>query len=710
VSIGAVVGSLYAMGYSPAEMLEVFKSQDFAYWQTGEVQEKYVYSYKHKAPEPDIVSVKFRIKDSLIIEPNYLPASLINPIQMNLQFLALFSQATAVCGGNFDNLFVPFRCLASDVYRKESVILSKGDLGNSVRASMTFPLMFKPIEIDGKLLFDGGIYDNFSLMAMRSDFKPDYIIGSIVAGNPRPPDTKNLRVQILNMVMQHTDYNVGKDEGIVFDFDEEMNKFKLMDFSRADEMYQYAYEQTMLRMDSIKAKVASRRTKAELQESRKAFRARFPELKFKNIKITGVNSAQQQYIEKSLHERNECLGIEEFKKNYFKLIADNGITEINPTAVYNAADSSFDLQLKVRLDDEFRFSVGGNISSSVSSQAFFGLSYQRLQSRSWSNDLTAQFGKAHNALQLISQVDFPGIRFPYYLKLTGTIQDFNFYENNEPFFQNNLTTYFVQQERFVKFGTGFPITMNSKMGIGVGIARLNDFYYQTSLDFTRNNRDFSRYDLLNTFLCYQINTLNDKQYATGGHYLNIVSQVAAGNEKYTPGAETPAPKAEREGVLWWQTRASLERYFLFSKHLTLGIMGDAVYSTRRLGDNYAATILQAPAFKPTIHSRYTFNEAFSANRFVAGGVMPMYNFTRQLSLRGGFYGFLPLQPIGKDEKSQACYGDYFSTFEYVGEVVFVFRLPFLSASVFVNHYSSPARNWNFGFNIGYLLFNKRFLE
>lgn len=112
---------------------------------------------------------------------------MVNPIQMNLVFVELFARATAACGGNFNKLFVPFRCIASDVYNKKPLVLSKGDLGDAVRASMSFPFVFKPIEIDSTLAYDGGIYNNFPTDVMREDFHPDVIIGSVVAANPGKP-------------------------------------------------------------------------------------------------------------------------------------------------------------------------------------------------------------------------------------------------------------------------------------------------------------------------------------------------------------------------------------------------------------------------------------------------------------------------------------------------------------------------------------------
>ena len=203
-SMGAIIGSLYAMGYSPDDMEALLRSEDFKRWYSGKVEPKYAYYFKKRIPTPEFFNICFDFKDSLNVKPQ-LPTSMVNPIQMNLVFVELFARATAACDGDFDRLFVPFRCIASDVYNKRQIVLGKGDLGDAVRASMSFPFVFKPIEIDSVLAYDGGIYNNFPTDVMRDDFHPDIIIGSVVAANPSKPKENDLMSQIENMVMLKTD-------------------------------------------------------------------------------------------------------------------------------------------------------------------------------------------------------------------------------------------------------------------------------------------------------------------------------------------------------------------------------------------------------------------------------------------------------------------------------------------------------------------------
>ena len=107
--------------------------------------------------------------------------------------------ASAACDYDFNKLMIPFFCIAADVYNSKPVVLRNGDLGNAIRASMTVPLYFKPIKINGSLMFDGGILNNFPTQQMKEIFKPDIIIGHKVANNARAAEADDL-MQSYNFV------------------------------------------------------------------------------------------------------------------------------------------------------------------------------------------------------------------------------------------------------------------------------------------------------------------------------------------------------------------------------------------------------------------------------------------------------------------------------------------------------------------------------
>ena len=114
-SMGAIVGGLYASGYTPEEMMALIESKGFSYWSTGTIDPSWVYYYAREEPTPKLANINLSLNDSTK-NNNILPTSLINPLPMNFAFMELFARYTAQCNGNFNNLFVPFRCVTSDIY------------------------------------------------------------------------------------------------------------------------------------------------------------------------------------------------------------------------------------------------------------------------------------------------------------------------------------------------------------------------------------------------------------------------------------------------------------------------------------------------------------------------------------------------------------------------------------------------------------------
>ena len=154
----------------------------------------------------------------------------------------------------------------------------------------------------------------------------------------------------------------------------------------------------------------------------------------------------------------------------------------------------------------------------------------------------------------------------------------------------------------------------------------------------------------------------------------------------------------------------MERYYALSSKFVLGNYIRAYYSSRNFSHNYTATMMQAGEFSPTAHSKISYNEAFRANQFIGVGLMPIYQFTPVFHARLELYGFAPIFPILRDEQSQAYYGKLFRKVEYLGELSLVIKLPFGAIGAYVNHYSSPKNNWNFGLTLGWQIFNSRFIE
>lgn len=708
-SMGAIVGSLYAMGYSPDDMEELLKSEDFKRWYSGEVEEKYMYYFKKNQPTPELFNIRFSFKDSLSIKPQFLPTSVINPIQMNLVFIDLYARATAACGADFDKLFVPFRCIASDVYNKKQLILKQGDLGDAVRASMSFPFMFKPIEMDGLLAYDGGIYNNFPTDVMREDFRPDIIIGSVVSANPTRPKENDLMSQIENMVMQKTDYSLPDSAGILMTF--KYDNVSLMDFQRMDELAKIGYDRTTSLMDSIKSRIHRRVNMDNIRLRRLVYKSNYPELRFKNIYIDGANSHQQVYIKKEFHASDEKeFTYEDLKRGYFRLLSDNIISEIIPHAVYNPEDDSYDLHLKVKMEDDFSVRVGGNVSTTSSNQIYLGLTYQNLNYYSKEFTLDGQLGKIYNNVQLMAKVDF-ATTIPTSYRFIASLSTFDYFKKDKLFSKDDKPAFNQKDERFMKLKVALPFLSSKRVEIGFGVAQIEDRYFQNNvIDFDKDKYDKSEYRLFGGSISFNGSTLNSRQFATQGARESLAAQIFTGKERFRPGVDSESKKPSKESHSWLQLSYMKEKYHKMATNWTFGWYLEALYASKNFSENYTATMMQAGEFAPTAHSKLTYNEAFRANQFVAVGIRPVYRLNQLFHVRGEFYGFMPFFPIERNSINKAYYGKAFSRFEYLGEVSVVCQLPFGAISAYVNHYSSPKKEWNVGLTLGWQLFNYRFIE
>jgi len=708
-SMGAIIGSLYAMGYSPDDMEALLRSEDFKRWYTGKVETKYAYFFKRNRPTPEFFNLRFAFNDSFSLKkPQILPTSMVNPIQMNLVFVGLYSQATAAADRDFNKLFIPFRCIASDVYNKRQLILRKGDLGDAVRASMSFPFVFKPIEVDSILAYDGGIYNNFPTDVMRDDFHPDIIIGSVVSTNPSKPKEDDLMSQIENMVMQKTDYDIPDSLGIVMKF--KYDNINLLDFNRIQELENNGYERTIGMMDSIKRRIHRRVNADNIRLRRLIYRSNLPQLRFQHIYIDGANAQQQTYIKKEFHDKeNDVFTYDDLKRGYFRLLADNMISEIIPHAVFNPQTDMYDLHLKVKMEDNFSARLGGSVSTTSSNQIYFGLGYQSLNLYSKEFLIDGQIGKIYNNAQFMARVDLP-TRIPTSCRFIASVSTFDYYKKDKLFSKNDKPSFNSKDERFLKMIITLPFMANKRAEFGFGFGKLSDNYFQSNvINFDEDRSDKSSYNLIGGSIGFYGSTLNVRQYATSGTYEKLIAQIFSGRERYYPGSlEEQAFTKERQS--WLQISYMKETYHRMTSKFTLGWMTEALYASKNFSENYTATMMQAGDFSPTPHSKLMYNEAFRANQFIAAGIKPIYIFNDLFHVRGEFYGFCPIFPIERNETNQAYYGKAFSSFKYMGELSLVCQLPFGAISAYVNHYSSPKNEWNVGLTIGWQLFNYRFIE
>jgi NTE family protein len=709
-SIGAIIGGLYANGMSPSEIEKLVESEEFQNWSEGEIADKYIYFYQKKSPDASWVTFRFNYNATDSIWKHKLPTNFYSPLQLDFAFMELFSGATTVSNGNFDSLFVPFRCVAADIEGNKPVVFKSGDLGKSIRASMTFPFYFKPISIEGKLLFDGGIYNNFPSDVAFEDFYPDFIIGSKVATNFDSPNEDDILTQIENMLVSKTNYSTICEASILIK--PNLENTSLFDFSNSAAYVDSGYNATIKLIDSIKLFISRKVSIDSLNTKRDSFCSKKPELKVDKIYINGLNKNEELYIRQILRKNNFLhknrlpIPFNEFKARYFKLFAEDDFENIFPLLVYNSKTSFYDFYLDVKRKKTLLLDFGGNISSNPNNEAYFQLQYKDFRRFQSTFLVNMYFGKFYGSGKAAVRLDFPYNR-PFYIEPSFTYNHWDFFKSSTPFFEDKTPSYLIQSEYHGGLDVGMSTGNASKLVTGFAFGSARDDYYQTNYFSRIDVPDKTYFDFYTSTLYFERSTLNSKQFPNKGTYLLFKFRHIRGNELYVPGttAQTTTIFEKFHEHLYF--KAKYINYFKTYKRLKLGFFTETVLSTQELFSNYTASLLAAPAFEPIPESKTIFLPYYRNHVYSSIGLDNIIIIRKKIDFRIGGYIFQPYREIIKDDNLTAYYGEPFATRYYIASGALVYKSPIGPVSLCLNYYNNANTNFSVVFNIGYVLFNSK---
>ena len=708
-SMGAIISGLYAMGYSPDQMVELLKTRDFYNWSKGIIDESFKFNINDfSLSDAENLSIGLMLTTKGI-KPK-VASSFISSVGMDIAFDELFAQGTAVSGGNFDSLFVPFRCNASDVVAKRIVYFRNGNLGKSIRASMTFPLYFKPIYIDTVLLFDGGIYNNFPWAEALIEFSPDFIIGSKVANNSKIPSDEDPLEQLEAMIVGMTNYDIPDSIGIVIDM--RFTNVGLWDFDRVDEIVGLGYQSALSLMDSIKLRVHRRVLPDSLTNARKRFRESLPPLYINQINVLGLNQKQKKYIDRVLKSKFSIVTFDHFKANYYRLMSDEVFARMEPELVFNRYDGIFDVDMPVILNKYPSLGLGLNLSSDIGNGGFFSVSHTWLTRTSNTLYGNIYFGRFHSSARLTAMKTFP-TRIPISLVSAFVVNRYDYHSGNPiPFFEDIKPAYAIQNESFGTLALRFSQSSALNTSLFVSGGEKLDEYYQTENYYSFDIPDKTVFRFVKGGLKLEKNTLNFKQYANRGRCQVLSVSGYYGHEIHSPGT-TALQLSESDSYQSFVTAyIHNESYHrLVGRTFWLGLHVDAYWSSQRFFDNYWATILSLNQYSPTPHSRVMFLKEFRTNRYVAMGLTPVVTVRDNISFRIDAFVYQPYKAILTDSSGLAYYGQNFKNREYLMSASLIYNSPIGPVTLSVSRYPRNMEKQFFvNLSFGYSLFNPRVFD
>jgi NTE family protein len=254
---------------------------------------------------------------------------------------------------------------------------------------------------------------------------------------------------------------------------------------------------------------------------------------------------------------------------------------------------------------------------------------------------------------------------------------------------------------------GTPFRINGIIKSGIGIGRNREIYYMNK-DFSSNDTsEISTVNKVSLYVACERNTLNNKQFATEGTRRIISLRAGYGQEYYVPGSTAQDEINEKTNYYCLSARFENCGYIPFKSSFSLGYYFRAQATFQPLLSNYYSTIIEAPAFQPNMVTKGLFMEHYRANQFLAAGLMPAYNFTKQLHAKLETYVYVPVQEILRDVNDDAYLGNYFKSMKFMihGSLNFVSVAGPISLNLgYVEDEENP---WIAQLSFGYLLFNKK---
>lgn len=734
-SMGAIIAGLYAAGYSADDMIYLFTTDNVQGWVSGKIESKYVFYYSQDKSRPSLFSTNIDLRSIIQTQKaaklntekggmfagttasTLAPATILSSTQLDVELMGYFSPANALAKGDFNNLFVPFRCVAADVVTKKQYVWKNGNLAKAIRSSMAIPIIFSPIIRDSMVLYDGGVYNNFPWREMEKEFNPEFIIGArCVAGGS--PNIRTLTGQLELMIMQTTDYNIPADKGLVIGRNVDMN---ILDFSNPMLPIELGYKDALKMIDSIKNGTSRRVSPEEVARRRLKYKSNLPMLEFSGRSVENLNDVQVKkrkgiritgdtlYINTSKPNtkklQSESYSFAQFKNIFYRTVMDREMKSGFPEAHYNNETGLFDLKVKLSSVPIFKLRGGLNISSSSINQAYLGFIYQDNRRNRGIYTIDGYLGSFYNSAEVSTRHNFYENKHPFYLKTTATYNYTDYARaNNQKITFNSLFKEgnYISNEIYISSLIGVKMGKNGKVEFRAAVGNENVKYVDKyiSEESIPDEKGRILYATLGGAMLHH--KLNFEAFPTRGYRQSISVSTSYGDIKITSPVEKMKSEMETSYLnrnVWVGLSYHREQYFQLAKMFTLGFSINAVWTNLpNMGDEYVRRSF-APRYTPTAFSKTLFLPEFQKNSYSGIGAMPIFELNDKLYIKSGIFLYKPYLFEYKDMKNNV---------RLISDVTAVFQTPVGPLSFSYNNFNASATKKSYWiFSFGYMIFNKR---
>jgi NTE family protein len=386
-SMGAVIGALYSAGYSAAQIENTVASIDWKAIFSGDPDRRNI-AYRRKKEDYDILTkLRIGIKDGKLV----MPRGLVKDQKVNMLFETLLLHTSGV--NDFDGLPIRFRAVAADLETGELVILKNGRLADAARASMAVPGAFTPVEIDGRLLVDGGLVMNLPVDIVR-EMGADIIICVDV---DKPLSKRDQLSSSLLIITQMFDIMMKKNvaeqiKKLTHDdiyINPELGEANSTDFRRSAEISLAGYKAAFVSIDKLR-QYSVDSSEYEIFASRRSELLKEVQISSVKIEIQGDKNITPEMASNILSIKpGDTVDTERLKKESDLLYGTGDFERV--TLSVNQQDSKYELSVKAKENmlgpNQLRFGLG--LSSNMDGSSTYNILVD--YTKRWINSFGAEW-------------------------------------------------------------------------------------------------------------------------------------------------------------------------------------------------------------------------------------------------------------------------------------------------------------------------------
>ena len=515
-SMGAVVGALYASGYTGQQLDSIIRSTNFNLLISDKVPRNSKTFYERKNSEKYVLTLPF----------NNFKIQLPSSISRGQNVFNLLSKLTLNVSGinDFSKLPIPFYCVATDIQSGEEVILDHGNLAQAIAASSALPTLFQPVKLNNKLLMDGGIVNNFPVNGLLSK-NLDYIIGVDVQDDLLMVDELN---SVSNIMLQINNFRAveelnKKSKLLDIYIQPDVDDFSIISFGQGIKIIEEGQKETLKFLDRLKSI-------SQVQNFKKRT-LKFPEynqIKINKVKVSGLGKYTSSYVKGKLRFRNgEIISYDDLGKGVNNLVATNNFDSFLYKLTPSGNSYNFNAQVVEAKNTTF---------------IRFGLHYDQLYNSAALLNLTKKKLLLKNDVVSVDFIfgDSPRYNFDYYIDKgfywsIGVNSKYNllrykvspaFFSDNQQFSEMNRTEASIS-DLTNQFFIETLIKKDLSIKIGVELKKLtisSSDNYLNSL-FNTNSYIFEDSNFFSLYGSLKLDTFDDKFFPKDGIFIEGNTQL-----------------------------------------------------------------------------------------------------------------------------------------------------------------------------------------